>query len=53
MPGSFIPSFDGVLLAAGQSRRMGSDKALIPVAGGGTLWERQVDVLRAARGGRR
>jgi molybdopterin-guanine dinucleotide biosynthesis protein A len=48
MPGSFIPSFDGVLLAAGQSRRMGSDKALIPVAGGRTLWERQVDVLRAA-----
>lgn len=48
MPGSFIPSFDGVLLAAGQSRRMGCDKALIPVAGGGTLWERQVDVLRAA-----
>lgn len=43
-----FPSFDGVLLAAGRSRRMGSDKALLPVAGGRVLWERQVDVLRAA-----
>ncbi|MBL9205459.1 MAG: molybdenum cofactor guanylyltransferase [Opitutaceae bacterium] len=48
MSGYCSPTFDGVLLAAGRSRRMGSDKALVPVAGGRVLWERQVDVLRAA-----
>lgn len=39
--------FSAVLLAAGYSTRMGTDKALLPVAGR-PLWERQVDVLRAA-----
>ena len=39
-------TFSAVLLAAGRSTRMGTDKALLPVAGR-PLWERQVEVLRA------
>ena len=37
----------GAVLAGGQSRRMGRDKALLRV-GGEVLWERQVRVLRVA-----
>jgi molybdopterin-guanine dinucleotide biosynthesis protein A len=39
--------FDGVVLAAGRSRRMGRDKATLEVAGM-PLWQRQRDVLRQA-----
>ena len=35
-----------VLLAGGQSRRMGRDKALLALPGGRLLWQRQLDVLR-------
>jgi molybdopterin-guanine dinucleotide biosynthesis protein A len=39
--------FAAVLLAGGQSRRMGRDKAMLPLAGGRLLWQRQLDdVLR-------
>ncbi len=38
----------GVVLAGGESRRMGRDKAQIEVDGE-TLWKRQVAVLRACR----
>ena len=38
---------DGVVLAGGDSRRMGCDKAEI-VIGGEPLWRRQVRVLRTA-----
>jgi molybdopterin-guanine dinucleotide biosynthesis protein A len=37
----------GVILAGGHSRRMGRDKAVIPVAGE-PLWQRQARTLRAA-----
>ena len=35
-----------VLFAGGQSRRMGRDKALLPLPDGRLLWQRQLDVLR-------
>jgi molybdopterin-guanine dinucleotide biosynthesis protein A len=39
--------FDAVLLAGGQSRRMGRDKALLPMPDGQPLWRRQLSVLEA------
>ena len=39
--------FAAVLLAGGKSRRMGRDKAMLPLPSGGLLWERQLGVLRA------
>ena len=39
--------FAAVLLAGGRSRRMGHDKALLPLPEGRRLWERQLAVLRA------
>ncbi len=39
--------FAAVLLAGGLSRRMGRDKALLPLPDGRLLWQRQLDVLRA------
>ena len=41
-------TFDAVVLAAGRSTRMGSDKALLAAPAGGAMWERQRDVLAAA-----
>jgi molybdenum cofactor guanylyltransferase len=41
----------GVVLAGGESRRMGRDKALVEVDGE-PLWKRQVGVLQAAGAGR-
>ena len=38
--------FAAVLLAGGQSRRMGRDKALLALPDGRPLWQRQLDVLR-------
>lgn len=38
--------FSAVLLSAGQSTRMGRDKALLPI-NGGVLWQRQWDLLGA------
>ncbi len=40
--------FSAVLLAAGQSQRMGSDKAMLATADGRTWWERQCAVLTQA-----
>jgi len=42
-----VPAFAGLLLAAGRSTRMGSDKALLEVDGV-PLWQRQREVLAAA-----
>lgn len=41
-------SFSAVILAAGRSSRMGSDKALLTASGGKKLWERQREVLKQA-----
>ncbi len=41
--------FAAVLLAGGQSRRMGRDKALLPLPDGSLLWQRQLGVLRELR----
>ncbi len=38
--------FAAVLLAGGQSRRMGRDKALLPLADGRLLWQRQLGILQ-------
>lgn len=43
--GDMASDFSTVLLAAGRSQRMGSDKALVEVDGQ-FLWERQRDLLR-------
>ena len=40
-------AFAAVLLAGGRSRRMGQDKAMLPLPDGRRLWERQLAVLRA------
>ena len=45
---SDTPSFSAVLLAAGRSTRMGTDKALLPVDGM-ALWQRQWAVLARTR----
>lgn len=37
--------FAAVLLAGGKSRRMGRDKALLPLPDGRLLWQRQLSVL--------
>ena len=41
--------FAAVLLAGGRSRRMGRDKAMLALAGGQLLWQRQLAVLEALR----
>jgi len=38
-------TFSAALLAGGKSRRMGRDKALLPVAGHAFLWQRQLALL--------
>ena len=38
--------FAAMLLAGGKSRRMGRDKAMLPLPSGGLLWERQLGLLR-------
>lgn len=40
--------FDGVVLAAGRSRRMGTDKAVVALADGECLWRRQWRTLSEA-----
>lgn len=47
---SSAPSFTGAVLAGGESRRMGRDKAGLAVDGV-PLWQRQVSILRAAGAG--
>jgi molybdenum cofactor guanylyltransferase len=42
-----IPFIVGVLLAGGESRRMGQDKALLPTAGFPTLLQRQLALLQS------
>ena len=43
-----VASWSAVVLAAGRSTRMGSDKAILPAADGRAMWERQGSVLQAA-----
>ena len=40
-----MPTFSAALLAGGQSRRMGRDKALLPHPDGGLFWERQLALV--------
>ena len=40
-------TFAAVLLAGGRSRRMGRDKALLPLPDGRRLWQRQLAVLES------
>ena len=40
-----LPPFAAVLLAGGSSRRMGRDKALLPLGDGRLLWQRQLAML--------
>jgi molybdopterin-guanine dinucleotide biosynthesis protein A len=46
-PGAPAVAFAAVLLAGGASRRMGRDKALLPLPDGRLLWQRQLSVLQA------
>jgi molybdopterin-guanine dinucleotide biosynthesis protein A len=45
--GAPAAGFGAVLLAGGASRRMGRDKALLPLPDGRLLWQRQLAVLEA------
>jgi molybdopterin-guanine dinucleotide biosynthesis protein A len=42
-------TFSAALLTGGQSRRMGRDKALLPVDGHAFLWQRQLELLEELR----
>jgi len=45
-----MPSFSAVLLAGGQSTRMGRDKAMLALPGSDTLiWQRQLHILEELR----
>ncbi len=44
-------SLDGLVLAGGESRRMGQPKALLPLTGGETLLQRALSTLRQASSG--